>query len=163
MQVMSLRVAASSSGYILFAIVWILYVIYAGHPWGVQLTLNGAFLGDNIAGLLQVVAIRPIHPNRKVRKRSSATASSSEGAKIDSAGPLRTLDSRRDAQSIVDTRAAATSSSSSNDEEDDDSMYQTDVEGIKQALSAHPPGAADFDEEDAEESSDSSPSSGTPA
>lgn len=153
-QVMSLRVAASSSGYVLFAVVWILYVLYAGMPWGVNLTLNGALLGDNISGLLQVAAIRPIHPNRKVRKRSSATASSSEGAKIDSAGPLRTVDNHRDATGRLDTRAATASPSSSSDTED--SMYQTDAEVIKNDLVPHPPGAADYDDEDDEQESTTS-------
>ena len=153
---MSVRVAASSLGYVLFAVIWILYIVYAGLPWGVQLTLNGAFLGDNIAGMLQVVAIRPIHPNRKVRKRSSATASSSDNIKGTgrhdygtSGGTLRTVENP-DATQLVDTRAASTESSSSSDDvdSDNDSIYQTDVEAAKHELLDHHMEDDDDTEED---------------
>ena len=162
-QLMSIRVAASSIGYFLFFVVWILYVFYAGMPWGVNLTLNGALLGDNIAGLLQVAAIRPIHPNRKVRKRTSATGSS-EGAKIDSAGPLRTVDNNHGAStvradSVFPGNTASPSSSSSAEESSDDSIYP-DPEKLEKGLVPHPPGAADYsDEDDDVESAHSSSSS----
>lgn len=69
-RVMTLRVAASTSGYALFAIGFILYSTIAGRPWGVTISLNLAFLGENIAGLLQVIAIRPISASKKGSKGS---------------------------------------------------------------------------------------------
>lgn len=57
---MTIRVSISSIGYITFAICMILFLFVASKPWGLTLVLNGAFLGENFAAIMQVIALRPV-------------------------------------------------------------------------------------------------------
>lgn len=57
---MTVRVSVSSIGYLFFAICMILFLFVASKPWGLTLVLNGAFLGENFAAIMQVIALRPV-------------------------------------------------------------------------------------------------------
>lgn len=119
-RVMAARVATSTSGYAMFTIGFILYVLFASRAWGLQLSLNLVFFGENVAGLLQVIAIRPIRASKKRAPRYNSNGTtgptlgieSPEASKRNSKSATATEPSYED----IDSESDDESSSSSEDQ-----------------------------------------------
>jgi hypothetical protein len=70
---MSLRIALSSGGYVIVVISIIMFAIFSQRVWGRSMTLNSVFIGLNLAGFMQVFALKP------VKTSASSTKSNSTG------------------------------------------------------------------------------------
>jgi hypothetical protein len=62
---MTIRMVASSAGYILFIISCIFFAVWYAYPWGRMIPLNLTFIAHNWAATMQLLATRP-------RKRQTA-------------------------------------------------------------------------------------------
>lgn len=71
---MTFRIAISSVGYIICIAATISFALWFPHPWGRFMTLNSIFIGLNVAGLMQVLALKP-PPEQRLGGTSATTPS----------------------------------------------------------------------------------------
>jgi hypothetical protein len=76
---MSLRIVISSSGYLIMVISIIIFAIVQQRVYGRGASLSAVFIGINLAGLMQVLALRPIKMDRS-HSHSSKTGSGKTGS-----------------------------------------------------------------------------------
>lgn len=91
------RIVVSSSGYIVYIISLIAYAIFNQQVLGRQICLNICFIGLNLAGIMQVYALRPTGNYRSTSGRSKPSSSpssspDSESPQAEPATPPTSLD-----------------------------------------------------------------------
>jgi hypothetical protein len=120
---MSIRVATSSIGYITFSGSMIAFILVASRLWGLPLVMNAAFLGENFAALMQVIALRPIA--KRISTSSNATKLGNRGRSGShsySAGPLQTMDFNHNTLNKTNSASIITSNKEFDDDDDDDDV-----------------------------------------
>lgn len=72
---MTLRITVSSLGYVICLAALIAFAVAYTEVWGRAMTLNAVYLGLNLAGIMQVLALRPIRPSKSSKSKSSSNHS----------------------------------------------------------------------------------------
>jgi len=75
---MTLRIVVSCLGYFICIAAIIAFALAYRHVWGRAMTLNAVFVGLNLAGLMQVLALKPAPQQSKSSKSSSHKHGSSK-------------------------------------------------------------------------------------
>lgn len=77
---MTVRIAVSSGGYVICLAALISFAVAYQQVWGRAMTLNSVFVGLNLAGLMQVLALRPVPRKSKASKDASSSHATSSVA-----------------------------------------------------------------------------------
>lgn len=98
---MTVRIAVSCVGYGICLASMIAFAVAYQHVWGKSMTLNAIFLGFNIAGIMQVLALKPAKEPKPSSASISANTSANVSIGIDSARGEERTDSSHSTLSHV--------------------------------------------------------------